>query len=98
MSIKHINKVLMVITVFVMFIFTFAGCRKTDERMTEQQVPKDGRTVLTLGYFDYNSVSEQVKDYVYAFNQTNATYRIEIQDYSESEDCDTAFNLDVSAG
>ena len=98
MSTRHINKVLMVITVFVMFIFTFAGCRKTDERMTEQQVPEDGRTVLTLGYFDYNSVSEQVKDYVDAFNQTNATYRIEIKDYSESEDCDTAFNLDVSAG
>ena len=91
---RKIRNYLVVGMALGMVVLSGCGADKKSETTQEQ----DNRTVLTLENYNYNTLSSQISQYVDAFNQTNDTYRIEIRDYAENEDCDTAFGLDMSAG
>ncbi|MCM1497731.1 MAG: extracellular solute-binding protein [Clostridium sp.] len=57
----------------------------------------ENKTVLTYGLAS-SMAREHVEQMVTEFNRKNDTCRIEIKDYSEEEDPQTAFNLDIISG
>ncbi len=94
---KLIRKYTCFVIALIVLMPVISGCG-VGEKKTDSGKPKDDRTVLTIGNLDSNEISGIITQYVDEFNKTNENYRIEVKDYSDSEDCSTAFNLDVSAG
>ncbi len=93
MAYKHLKIVLLLFGMTVML----TGCGKKDGQQ-RKETGDDGRTVITLGDYDYNGASYYIGDAVNQFNKTSSDYRIESIEYSGREDPVSAFNMDVAAG
>lgn len=65
----------------------------TREDMSEWE----NKTVITYGVTDL-IMNHHIQEMIAKFNRTNEDYRIELRDYSEEEDPQMAFNLDILAG
>ena len=68
---------------------------KDGEGMLESLEVVDARKELTLACYDEGS---RIRQSVYAFNNDNETYKIEILDYAQFEDGVSRLNLDILAG
>lgn len=66
--------------------------------LTREDMSKwENKTVITYGVTDL-FMNNNILEMIAKFNRTNEDYRIELRNYAEEEDPQTAFNLDILAG
>lgn len=66
--------------------------------LTREDMSKwENKTVITYGVTDL-FMNDNILEMIAKFNRTNEDYRIELRNYAEEEDPQTAFNLDILAG
>ncbi|MDE6433776.1 MAG: extracellular solute-binding protein [Lachnospiraceae bacterium] len=66
--------------------------------LTQQDMSeRERKTVITYGVTNL-FMNDNVQEMIVKFNQSNEDYRIELRNYSEEEDPQMAFNLDVLSG